>query len=45
MNIEFDNLPVLPFADGFEDSSEFALHVLVFQYLATVLWCPDEMEL
>ena len=43
LNTEFDNLPVFPFGDGLEDSSELALHLVGIKNLASVFWRPDEV--
>ena len=43
LNAEFDDFPVFPFADCFEDSFQFAFHFVMIEYLASVFGCPDQM--
>lgn len=43
LNVEFDEFPMFPFADGFEYPSQFAFDLVRGEYLAPVFRSPDQM--
>ena len=43
LDVEFNQLPMFPLADGFEDSSEFALDLVRTEYFTTVFGSPDQV--
>ena len=43
LNVELDDLPVLPLCDSLEYAGELLLNLLWPKYLTSVLWRPDEM--
>ena len=43
LDIKFNDLPMFPLSNRFEDSSKFILDFVRSQYLAAVLWRPDKM--
>jgi len=45
LDVEFQDFPMFPFADGFKDSFEFAFYLFCSQDFATVSGSPDKMVL
>jgi hypothetical protein len=43
LNTQFDDFPMLSFADRFKDPAKFAFDLVLPKNLASVLWRPDEM--
>ena len=43
LNIQLHHLPMLPFADGFEDSAQLTLHFVWSKDIPTVFGCPNKV--